>query len=252
MTSATPINFATTLDGILDSQLFVEQPAQGFRIAVDTILLAHFTPLLPHENLIEFGCGVGGALLALAHRVKNAHITGIEKQPELAKLCEKNIERNGFKDRVGVVAVALENLAPSFSASFDHVMMNPPFHDAARHDSSPLLRKKIANTEENKSLSLWIEKAHEVLRQKGTLTLIHRADRVAEICAILSPLFPEIEILPLLPKEDKPAKRIIIVARKNAKEEDTQKPTIKTRPPLILHTTQNTYTPEVEAILRGR
>ncbi|MDD2325451.1 MAG: methyltransferase, partial [Alphaproteobacteria bacterium] len=73
----------TTVDTLLGKRFEVEQPAEGYRIAVDTLLLAAAVPARGGERVLELGCGVGGAMLALAARVPDVAITGIEVQMDM-------------------------------------------------------------------------------------------------------------------------------------------------------------------------
>ena len=296
----------TTLDGLLNKRLLVEQPSEGFRIAVDTVLLAAAVPARAGQHVLDFGCGVGGAMLALACRVPGIKVTGVEIQDELVRLCEGNIERNNLarKSKTGVIpdnflfgcydsrkkidpgpsllskikkinwiphlrarlwprascgmTPALPGqfselrviqddvtqLPEAMSGAFDHVMMNPPYHDVARHDASLDEGKRIANTEEEGNLPLWIGSAAQALKDGGTLTLIHRADRLDEILDLLKTGFGAVSVKPIRPKTDTAPKRVILRAEKSGPLSRT------TCQPLVLHNDDGSYTAETEAILR--
>ena len=103
----------TTLDGLLDRRVTLEQPAEGYRVAVDTVLLAAAVPIETGQKALDLGCGVGGAMLCLACRVPGITITGIEIQDELTQLCRANIARNTFATGLDVVqgdVARLENI----------------------------------------------------------------------------------------------------------------------------------------------
>ena len=231
----------TTLNGILNHRVTVEQPKHGFRIAVDTVLLAASVPAQAGQRVADFGCGVGGAMLCLGTRMPDVHVVGVEIQPDLAELCQRNIERNTMADRMNVVC---GNIADFSGKNFDHVMMNPPYHDEARHDVSDNISKRTANASAKKDLKLWIAKANEALTPDGMLTLIQRADRLDDIVVETSRYFGQIEILPIVPKKDAPSKRVLIRAQKHSIPEKIH------CPPLILHRDDGAYTDEAEHILR--
>ena len=255
----------TTLDGILNRRVWLEQPANGFRVAIDTVLLAAAVPAHAGDRILDLGCGVGGAMLCVACRVPDITGIGIEIQPELVELCRRNLARNGFASGLEVrqsdiasftkntVIPANAGIQRSASArpiakddanNFDHALMNPPYHEESRHDASPNTIKRIANTETTNDLCIWIDAAAAALKQSGTLTLIHRADRQDEILNLLQNTFGEIEILPLLPKANTATKRIIIRARKGAAS------SVRILPTLVLHKPEGGYTNEAEAVLR--
>jgi tRNA1(Val) A37 N6-methylase TrmN6 len=230
----------TTLDGLLDRRIMLEQPKDGFRVAVDTVLLAAAVPAKAGERVADFGCGVGGAMLCLAARVPGVVVTGIELQSDLVALAQANIVRNKIgkcEVRQGDVTKLADDVV------CDHVMMNPPYHDERRHDVSVHAGKRTANTEKDGDLALWIDAAHRILPKMGTLTLIHRADRREEIMRLLGNSFGKMAILPIYPKAGAAPKRIIIRAYK-----DVQCGVVENQG-LILHR-DGGYTDEAEAVLR--
>jgi tRNA1(Val) A37 N6-methylase TrmN6 len=81
-------------------------------------------------------------------------------------------------------------------------------------------------------------------RPKGTITLIHRADRLDAILAELWGRAGEIVIFPLWPGAGKAAKRVIVRARKGVAT-----PT-RLAAGLVLHETDGRYTAAAEAVLR--
>lgn len=86
----------TTMDTLLNGQILLEQPQEGYRVAIDPIFLAASVPAHSGETVLDIGTGVGAALLCLAHRAPDVRIVGLEIQQELARLATK-------KDRKSVV-----------------------------------------------------------------------------------------------------------------------------------------------------
>jgi len=233
----------TTCDGLLDKRVTIEQPKDGYRVAVDTVLLAAATPVQAGQKVLDLGCGVGGAMLCVATRVSGISITGIEIQKELAELCAVNITRNKFATLDARCADAV-SLPDDLIGIFDHVLMNPPYHDGARHDVSPVAQKRTANTEKESDLVRWVASAAKALKPSGMLTLIHRADRQAEIEALLGVVFGAIEALPVLPKTGAAPKRVIMRAKKGGMGG------VRLCRNLVLHQADGRYTDEAEAALR--
>jgi tRNA1(Val) A37 N6-methylase TrmN6 len=236
----------TTFDGLLNRRITFEQPETGYRVAMDTVFLAAAVPVHTGEKVLDLGCGAGGAMLCLAARVPGVFVTGIEVQNDLVKMCRRNIARNNFQDRLEAKCGDVsQNLNSNFlSSSFDHVMMNPPYHDEARHDASADETKRTANTEKEGGLSLWIENAARALKPSGTVALIHRADRLDDIMNQAGKFFGAFEILPLLPAPGAAPKRVILRAHKG-----------KNTPPrqcksFVLHEKDGRYTEAAESISR--
>ena len=237
---------ATTLDGVLDNRIKLEQPASGYRVAIDTVLLASAVPARAGEKIIDLGCGVGGALLCLAARVPGIAVTGAEIRNEFRRLCRDNIVRNKLNADLSVQPGDATKLAPALAGRFDHAMMNPPYHEEARHDVSAHAQRRAANTEKDGDLARWIANAARTLKPSGVLTFIHRADRLDEILDVLKKDFGAIEILPILSKAGALPKRVILRARKGG-----EKALIRCCD-FVLHQPDGRYTDEAETILRHR
>jgi tRNA1(Val) A37 N6-methylase TrmN6 len=235
----------TTLDGLLNRRVFIEQPTQGYRVALDTVFLAAAVPAISGDNVLDMGSGVGGALLCLAYRIQGLLGIGIEIQSELYELLCQNIKRNPFALHLEAKQNDVTQLAADLHATFDHVLMNPPYHDEIRHDVSSDPVKRTANNDKDGDLQLWIRSAFLALKPSGTLTLIHRADRKQEILSLLEKSFGEVTIIHLLPKASHKAKRIIIRARKDAFFSVIDEKSI------ILHNDDGTYTDAANDILRN-
>jgi tRNA1(Val) A37 N6-methylase TrmN6 len=236
-----------TDDALLGGQVVLRQPRDGFRAAIDTVLLAAAVPARPGDRVLEFGAGCGGAALCLARRVAGVHVTGIELQPALVRLAGENIRANGLEGVVDVMSGDVAGpLPPRIQGPFDGVMFNPPFLDGARARPSPEASRAAANVEGAAGLGDWIASAWPLLRRKGTLTLIQRADRLDDIFDGLRGRFGGIVLFPLWPGAGRPAKRVIVRARKGVAS-----PVILAAG-LVLHEEDGRYTPEADAVLRGR
>jgi tRNA1(Val) A37 N6-methylase TrmN6 len=234
----------TTLDGLLDKRVTLEQPAHGYRVAIDTVLLAAAVPARAGQRVLDLGCGAGGAMLCLARRVPHILVTGIDIRHEMVLLCRDNIVRNKPEADLKAHDADATKLSPAMAARFDHAMMNPPYQDEERHDLSPHLQKRMANAAPGGDLALWIENAAKVLKPGGVLTLIHRADRLDEILAALRLDFGAVGILPVAPKENKPPKRIVLRARKGADRCVNHSRTF------VLHQADGRYTDAADSVLR--
>ena len=234
----------TTLDGILNRRIMLAQPKQGFRVAVDTVLLAAAVPTEDGETVLELGCGVGGVMLALAARVSKTILHGIEIQPELAALAHSNITRNEMGSQATVEVSDVTNYMPS--SLFDHVMMNPPYHDEVSHDVSENAIKRTANSAKDGELPLWFAAADRALKPGGCLTIIHRADQLPKIVAALAPKFMRLEVLEILPKAGMAAKRVVVRSWKETRDVCWVQECL----PLVLHKDDGAFSDDAEQILR--
>ncbi|MGE0108527.1 MAG: tRNA1(Val) (adenine(37)-N6)-methyltransferase [Bdellovibrionales bacterium] len=233
-----------TLDFLLDSRICVEQPSEGYRIAVDTLLLASTISENNGARILDMGCGVGGVMLAVACRLESAHITGLELQSDLAELCRKNIERNHFAGRLSVEEGSATQAQSHMAAQFDQVMMNPPFHDSARHDGSPNKSKERANLEQRGEIEQWIASAAHATHEDGVLSMITRTDRRDEMIEKLNVHFPHLYIKPIWSNDKGRSKRILL---RGFKKGETG---VWEQPPFILYGPDGRYSEAGNRLLR--
>ncbi len=237
------MNIEVTDDTLLGGRVKLRQPKHGYRAAIDPVLLAAATRVQPGQRVLDVGCGTGAAMFCLAARLPNVDVSGLERQPELAALAQDGIQLNGLAARARVVTgdlMALPDLICGFL--FDIVITNPPF--AADGTVSPNQSVAAAHHESDVDLTQWIKACLGLMKPKGRLVMIHRADRLSEICAALSPTCGDIHIRSVFPKQGQPAKRVIVNAGKDRKTGDT------ILPGLILHEAEGGFTTQADAILR--
>jgi tRNA1(Val) A37 N6-methylase TrmN6 len=239
---------STSEDALLGGRLVLRQPLRGHRFGHDAVLLAAATPARAGEHAIELGAGVGAAGLALARRVNGVAVTLIELDPDITALARENAARNLLSERVRAVCLDIAGTPAQFAAAglgldaADQVLMNPPFN--APHNPSPDQSRRLARAASPGMLGQWIDGAARLLRPHGMLTLIWRADGLADVLAALTAGFGAIAIMPIYPKPGAPAIRVLIGAAKASHAPMTL------LPGLILADSDNKPTAKAEAILR--
>jgi len=235
-------------DHLLGGKLRLRQPESGYRVAIDPVLLAAAMPAVAGP-VLDVGAGVGAAALCYAVRVPGAQVTGLELQPELAAFATENITRNDLGDRVRVVVGDLLRPPDNLKAgAFEHVMANPPFMPADRGLTPPDRSKAVATVEGDADLAAWIDFSLRMVKPKGSMTLVHRADRLDEVLALLrawsgGPV-GGIVVFPLWPGHGRPAKRVIIRARPGVRAP------MRLAAGLVLHRANGAYNDDALAVLR--
>jgi len=239
-----------TEDAFLGGQLRLRQPRTGHRAGHDAMLLAAATAARPGDRVADFGAGVGAAGLAVARRVAAARIVLIEIDEALAALARQNAAANAIDADViaidvasGTEAFATAGLAPD---SFDVVLMNPPFNQSQRHRSSPDKSRESAHVAAATTLEGWVHAARRILKTGGMLTLIWRADALAEVVAALDRGFGSLTILPVHGNASTPAIRVLVRAIKGGRA-----PTAL-YPGLMLNDQSGVPTKQVQEILAGK
>jgi tRNA1(Val) A37 N6-methylase TrmN6 len=235
-----------TDDRLLNGRVFLRQPARGYRAGMDAALLAAACDAGPGARVLEAGCGAGGALLAAAFRRPDAAFTGVERDAAAAALARENVTLNGFDARVTILD---GDVQAGFRALdlpvFDAVMANPPFFDDPDELRGPAPEKSGAWMADG-GLEAWTGFLLKAVREGGTITVIHRADRLGDLLSLLGAKAGSFRIRPIHPFADQPAKRVLIRAIK------TGKAPLVLLPPLVLHERDGgKHSAAAEAILRG-
>ena len=229
---------------VLDKQVELAQPEDGFRTSIDAVLLAAACPAKEGDNILDLGCGLGSAAFCALKRVAGTTLTGIDILPEAIELARHNALLNKMKERTHFKCIDIRDFE---DLAFDHVICNPPFLEAGEHTPSPLPAIATARGfgEDDMDLKDWVDCAQRSISGQGSLTIVHRADEVDEIIRAMGKRFGAIEIIPLWPKEGREAKRVIVRAYKHRKSP------ARIHPGIVLHQDNGDYTEQAENILRG-
>jgi tRNA1(Val) A37 N6-methylase TrmN6 len=240
----------TTEDAFLGGALRLRQPKSGHRAGHDAMLLAAATRVRPGDRVVEFGAGVGAAGLALKKREGAIELVMVEVDSGLAALARDNAAVNSMSAGVVVLDVtspveALSNagLPPD---SVDMVLMNPPFNDVARHRPSPDRTRASAHASTEATLEKWVHAGRRILKSSGLLTLIWRADGLADVLVALERGFGSLKIQPVHAEAARPAIRVLVRAVKGGKA-----PT-EILNSLVLNDESGAPNKRVAAILEGR
>lgn len=238
---------AVTEDALLGGRVLLRQPESGYRAAVDPVLLAAAVTVKQGQQVLDVGCGVGAAALCLLARCPNITVTGLEIQPALATLASVNAQANDVTNRFHVVQGDLA--APPDATprdGFDHVMANPPYVEASAGHPPPNTSKAIAHVEGDAGIAEWVTFCLSRVRRKGSVTIIHRADRLDDILAAFHGRAGDVVVFPLWPgPSDAAAKRVVVRARKGIASP------LRLLPGLVLHDGAGSYSEAAQAILRG-
>jgi tRNA1(Val) A37 N6-methylase TrmN6 len=230
-------------DSLLDGRVKIAQPADGYRVAIDAVLLAAAVDAGPGQHVLDLGCGVGSAALCLAWRQPYVSVLGLDREPAFLACAAANAVTNGMETRVSFLGGDVLDPPPSARAAFDHVMLNPPYLKAGTATVSAHPLKAAATAEGAATLPDWIACASGALKPRGVLTMIHRADRLGDCLAALRG-FGGVTVLPIHPKVGVGAKRILIQANAGSREP------MLVLPGFVLHEADGRFTAAADEILR--
>lgn len=237
-----------TEDALLGGRVRLLQRRRGHRAGTDAVLLGH----LPDPGrvrdgvVVDVGAGSGAAGLIVAARAAAAQVVLVERDPALAALAARNIDLNGWGERVRSLGADL--FAPGLAAALDlkggadWVLTNPPYLEEGQGRPSPDPDRAAAHMLSGAGLAGWLRACAALVRPGGRLGLVHRADRLAACLAALGRGFGEVAVRPVHPRADAPAHRILITAVKGSRAP------LALRPPLVLHRPDGSFTDEATAL----
>ncbi len=233
-------------NSLLGGRVHLRQPVDGARVSIDPVFLAASVPVEPGHLVLDIGCGTGAAMLCVAAREPQCRVAGIERQRELVRIAGDNLILNGMAGRASVMVGDLLNPPPRISAgAFDHVIANPPYLERARANATPDPGRAEATIEGDAELGDWVRFALTMAKPKGTITFIHRADRIDAVLAQIAGRAGEVVVFPLWPGQGRPASRILVRARKQVASP------ARLAVGLVLHEADGRFSPAAEAVLRG-
>ena len=232
-----------TEDRLLGGAVALLQPRRGHRAGTDAVLLAGLSPVEDGDMVADLGSATGAVGLMVAARCPAARLLLVERDPDLVALATRNIALNGASGRVRVIEADL--FAPKGArreaglepASVDVVLSNPPFFEGEGRPS-PEPRRRSAHEMEGGGLADWIESAADLLKPKGRLALIYRADGLARCLAALERRFGSLVVTPIHPKAGEGASRILVTAVKGGRAP------LRIAAGYVLHTADGAFTPD--------
>lgn len=219
----------------------------GFRTSLDSVILAAACPAKAGEQVLDMGCGVGGASFCLLHRVPDLYLTGVEWEREYYDLAVRNIPINSAEGKAQFILSDIRDYQIDGKPIYHHVMVNPPYNEAGQHMPSPDIVKAraLGHLESSLSLDDWILAGYRLLKSGGSFTIIYPTAGTDKIIRAMGKKFGAIEIIPLWSRAGLDSKRVIIRAIKGRHTPCT------IRPGLVLHETDGSYTPEADAVVRN-
>ena len=223
--------------------LKIYQDTEMFNFSLDSVLLPNFITISKNtKNIMDIGTGNAPIPLILSTKTK-AKIVGVEIQKQVSDLAEKSVKLNKLENQITIINEDINKLKDDYESDyFDIITCNPPFFKI--NDESKLNKtdyKTIARHEVTLNLEEICQIAKKLLKNGGTLALVHRPERLTDILHIMrkNNIEPK-KIRFVHPKCNKEANILLIEGKKNAKSG------LKVENPLISHEKDGNYTKEVQ------
>jgi tRNA1(Val) A37 N6-methylase TrmN6 len=123
-------------------------------------------------------------------------------------------------------------------------MANPPYNPRSHAHLEASSGKTAATTEGEADLAAWVRFSLAMVRAKGSVTFIYRADRIDALLGQIAGRAGEVVVFPLWPGQGRAASRILVRVRSQVSAP------ARLAPGLVLHEPDGQLTAEAEGILR--
>ena len=244
-----------TKDAFLGGLVQLLQPARGrHRAGLDAVYLAAAVPAGTQGHVVDLGSGVGTAGFCLAARLADVRVTLVDRDHFALDLAARALElpeNAAFAGRVSIIEADIgakgsarhaAGLVPAFA---DHAIINPPYYADGRFRASPADARAGAHVLDARGLEPWARVATDIVREGGSLTMIFRADGLGELLEALKGRFGAIDVIPLRPRPEAAATRILVRSVRASRAP------MRLLPGFVLHEgTGSDFTPQARAIMR--
>jgi tRNA1Val (adenine37-N6)-methyltransferase len=238
------------IDDIGFGTLRLIQKPEDFCYGIDAVLLATSAEIRKGARIIDLGTGTGIVPLILSHRTEAAEIFGVELQQDSYERALRNVAINDLEGRVrflhgDVKLVPEEN--SSMVRSFDAVFTNPPYVKGGAGLRNMHSVKTIARHETTAELEDFIRTASFLLKDKGEFYMVHRPNRLVDICTLCRQYRLEPKELRLVCPDKETAPNILLIrCVKHGRS------ALKFKNPLYVYKEDGSYTDEIMELYERR
>lgn len=231
------------LDDIQRAGYKIIQDPTKFCFGIDAVLLAHFiSGFKPNFKVLDIGTGTGIIPLLLYAIHGHGTFLGIDIQSDMVEMARRTMELNNLTTNIiDIQCQDIKNFAQNFSPeSFNIITCNPPYIKYNAGLQNDAVAKTISRHEVACTLEDIIQASYFILKDKGQLFFIHRANRLVDILSLMRKHKIEPKQIRLVyPKINKEPTMVLVRGSKNSGQE------LRVDPPLIVYNEDNSYTDEI-------
>jgi tRNA1(Val) A37 N6-methylase TrmN6 len=200
----------------INENITLYQNTGSLAYGTDAFLLSAYMRRQTKERACEFGAGSGVISLLTMARGKFSHITAIEIQKEIAEIAVKNVEINGFSEKIAVVSSDIRELSHEYNGAFGVVFSNPPYMKATGGKLNQNHANSASRHELNGSIVDFAAQGARLLKYGGLFYVVYRPDRLSELlCACAQNGLEPKRMTLVYPTENHVPCLVLLEAKKN-------------------------------------
>ena len=227
------------IDDLEINGLKIIQNKKWFCFGVDSVLLSDFAKEIHRgSSILDLGAGNGVLGLLLSAKVPNSKITGVEVQEKVTEMARRSVQLNNLQDRIEFINANIKDVGKI--QEYDAIVTNPPYKEAGTGIQNEVGTKQIARHEILATLEDFIKTASINLKDKGSMYMVNRPERLADI-------FEYSRKYKLEPKElrmvySKPYSNPVLILVKATKYANRY---LKVKEPLYIYDENGSYSKEI-------
>lgn len=230
------------IDDLQLNNLKIIQRNDGFCFGIDSVLLSDFAKSIKkNSSVLDLGTGTGILGILLCEKTELKKITGIEVQTDIADMAKRSIKLNNLDEKFDIINDNIKNLDKILKIdSYDYIVTNPPYKKANSGKTNENKVKLISRHEIEADLSDFIKMSFKLLKDRGTLYMVHRSERLVDIVSEMRKYKMEPKRIRFVYSNNmSESKLILIEAVKNGKS------FLKIDKPLYVYKEDGNYTDEI-------
>jgi tRNA1Val (adenine37-N6)-methyltransferase len=184
--NAVELTSEETLDRLDGFDVQVVQHRDGYRFSTDPVLLSDFATIRRGDDVVDLGSGSAVIALIVARAHPTVSVLALELQAGQVARAQKSIFLNGLQDRIQMRQHDIRSVPSELHGRFDHVLCNPPFRPLGQGRCSQGDERARSRHEISGGLEAFVAASALLLRHGGVLSMIHLAERSAELMTAMN------------------------------------------------------------------
>ena len=230
------------IDDLEYKGLKIIQNKDGFCFGIDSVLISDFAKdMRKGSTVLDLGTGTGIISILLSKKQDNLKIYGIEIQEDVAEMASRSVRLNNLQDSISIINDNLKNLGNHFEPnSIDVIVTNPPYKKNNTGLKNDDYRNLVSRHEIECTLEDIISISKKLLKDKGEIYMINRAERLVDIVSCMRNYKLEPKVIRFVhSKQNEKPNLVLIKAVKNAGE------FLRIEKPLVVYRDDGEYTDEI-------